>query len=135
MIEEAKQKRTDAQAQPKLPLIRLRVTYQNEDHAFNEIRFGQQYNGMVYKHFILHFYHKFTNDYCVQVANPSDIVKMQRNIKRVKSEKKSIDNEAMNNAFERVCKSFNFENGNLINISMVREYLQFLRKTLSSILG
>lgn len=39
----------------------------------------------------------------VQVANPSDIVKMQRNIKRVKSEKKPIDQEAMNNAFKKVC--------------------------------
>lgn len=37
-----------------------------------------------------------------QVANPSDIVKMQRNIKRVKVEKRPIDEEAMNNAFNKV---------------------------------
>lgn len=44
MIEEAKLKETRSNAQPKKPLIRLRVNYQNEDYAFNEIRFGQQFN-------------------------------------------------------------------------------------------
>lgn len=47
MIEEAKQKETRSATQPKTPLIRLRVIYQNEDYAFNEIRFGQQYNDLV----------------------------------------------------------------------------------------
>lgn len=47
MIEEAKQKETKSATQPKKPLIRLRIIYQNEDYAFNEIRFGQQYNELV----------------------------------------------------------------------------------------
>lgn len=37
-----------------------------------------------------------------QVANPSDVVKMNRNVKRVKHEKRSVDEEAMNNAFHKV---------------------------------
>lgn len=44
MIDEAKLKETENDAQPKKPLIRLRVVYQNEDYALNEIRFGQQFN-------------------------------------------------------------------------------------------
>lgn len=47
MIEEAKEKETESPAQPKKPLIRLRVTYKNEAYAFNEIRFGQQYHQLV----------------------------------------------------------------------------------------
>lgn len=47
MIEEAKRKETKSATQPKKPLIRLRIIYQNEDYAFNEIRFGQQYNELV----------------------------------------------------------------------------------------
>lgn len=47
MIEDAKNKETGNKAQPKMPLIRLRVTYQNEDYALNEIRFGQQFNELV----------------------------------------------------------------------------------------
>ncbi|XP_055324860.1 double-strand break repair protein MRE11-like [Sitodiplosis mosellana] len=81
MIDEAKTKLTDCRSQPKEPLIRLRVLYQNEDYAINEVRFGQQFNQ--------------------QVANPSEVLKMQRNTKRVKVEKRSIDEEAMNNAFNK----------------------------------
>lgn len=47
MIEEAKQKETKSTTQPKKPLIRLKILYENEDYAFNEIRFGQQYNDLV----------------------------------------------------------------------------------------
>lgn len=47
MIEEAKKKETTSKSQPKKPLIRLRVAYQNEAYAINEIRFGQQYNELV----------------------------------------------------------------------------------------
>lgn len=47
MIDEAKTKLTDCRSQPKQPLIRLRVLYQNEDYAINEIRFGQQFNQQV----------------------------------------------------------------------------------------
>lgn len=38
----------------------------------------------------------------VQVANPIDMIKMEHNIKRVKAERKHIDEEAMRNAFEMV---------------------------------
>lgn len=38
-----------------------------------------------------------------QVANPSEVVKMSRNVKRVKVEKRPINEEAMNNAFNKVC--------------------------------
>ncbi|XP_031620222.1 double-strand break repair protein MRE11 [Contarinia nasturtii] len=81
MIDEAKGKETESSSQPKLPLIRLRVLYHDEEHAINEIRFGQQFNH--------------------QVANPSELVKMQRNIKRVKAERRPINEEAMNKAFEK----------------------------------
>lgn len=48
MIESAKEKlNADCPQQPKLPLIRLRVIYTNEDHIFNSIRFGQQYGEKV----------------------------------------------------------------------------------------
>lgn len=47
MIEEAKTKITNCRNQPKQPLIRLRVQYNNEDYAINEIRFGQQFNQLV----------------------------------------------------------------------------------------
>lgn len=53
MIEKAKKKETKSKAQPKLPLIRLRVTYQNEAYAFNEIRFGQQFNELASEVFSL----------------------------------------------------------------------------------
>ncbi|XP_055324858.1 double-strand break repair protein MRE11-like [Sitodiplosis mosellana] len=57
MIEEAKSKETANEAQPKEPLIRLRILYQHEKHRItSEIRFGQQYNQ--------------------RVANPSTIIKM-----------------------------------------------------------
>lgn len=47
MIEEAKTKVTDCRNQPKKPLIRLRVLYQNEECALNEMRFGQQFSQQV----------------------------------------------------------------------------------------
>lgn len=43
----AKDKETDHPNQPKEPLIRLRLIYNNEDQVFNAIRFGQQYNTIV----------------------------------------------------------------------------------------
>lgn len=50
MIEKAKAKiNPDCPQQPKLPLIRLRVIYTNEDYIFNSIRFGQQYAERVRK--------------------------------------------------------------------------------------
>lgn len=57
MIEEAKLKETNNKEQPKKPLIRLRIMYKHEKHRItSEIRFGQNYNGLV--------------------ANPSSMIKM-----------------------------------------------------------
>lgn len=47
MIADARALETESAAQPKLPLIRLRVHYKDESHCFNAIRFGQQYNERV----------------------------------------------------------------------------------------
>lgn len=38
----------------------------------------------------------------IQVANPMDMVKMERANKRVKIEKRPVDERAMRNAFEKV---------------------------------
>lgn len=55
MIDEAKLKETASRTQPKKPLIRLRVVYQNEDYALNEIRFGQQFNEWASFFIIFHY--------------------------------------------------------------------------------
>lgn len=47
MLERAKLKISDDPRQPKLPLIRLRILYTEEDQMFSPIRFGQQYNEQV----------------------------------------------------------------------------------------
>lgn len=47
MIERAKQKLTKHEHQPKEPLIRLRLVYEDEEHMFNTTRFGQQFNTRV----------------------------------------------------------------------------------------
>lgn len=52
MIDEAKYKVTLNEAQPKKPLIRLRILYQKEKHRItNEKRFGQQYQQQVFDRF------------------------------------------------------------------------------------
>lgn len=108
MIEEAKEKETGNSSQPKLPLIRLRVLYQNEDQSINEIRFGQQFNQMV--------------------ANPSEVVKMQRNIKRVKVERRTIDENAMNKAFEKVYSIDSDEIPNKKKLNRMKINVLFHRK-------
>lgn len=47
MIEKAKGQITDHPEQPTLPLIRLRMLFNEEHQMFNEIRFGQQFTGKV----------------------------------------------------------------------------------------
>lgn len=47
MIEEAKGKLTNCRSQPKIPLIRLRVLYKNDEYNINETRFSQQFTDMV----------------------------------------------------------------------------------------
>ncbi|KAJ6638754.1 Double-strand break repair protein MRE11, partial [Pseudolycoriella hygida] len=78
MIKLAKDKETDHPNQPKLPLIRLRVFYNDEDQLFNAIRFGQQFH--------------------TKVANPLDMILLKRDIPRQKSELKPLDPTAMRRA-------------------------------------
>lgn len=47
MIVEAQKKVTNHPMQPKLPLIRLRIIYSNEDQMFNAIRLGQTFQDRV----------------------------------------------------------------------------------------
>lgn len=47
MIEKAKTKLTNHPDQPVLPLIRLRLLYNEEHQMFNDIRFGQKFTGRV----------------------------------------------------------------------------------------
>ncbi|XP_051858463.1 double-strand break repair protein MRE11 [Drosophila albomicans] len=80
MIEQARQSLTGHPKQPLEPLIRLRLLYTEESHMFNTIRFSQMF--------------------VTRVANPSDVVKFERLVKRIKSDKISVDKEAMQRAME-----------------------------------
>lgn len=50
MLEKAKSRLTGHPKQPTIPIIRLRVQFENEDQIFNTIRFGQNYVGRVANH-------------------------------------------------------------------------------------
>lgn len=80
MLERAKLKISDDPRQPKLPLIRLRILYTEEDQMFSPIRFGQQYNE--------------------QVANPIDMILFKRAARKQKFHVKGVDKEAMDIAFD-----------------------------------
>ncbi|XP_058462901.1 double-strand break repair protein MRE11 isoform X2 [Malaya genurostris] len=80
MIERAKEKLSENDKQPKLPLIRLRLEVTDVDQQFNAIRFGQQYSG--------------------RVANPQDMITFKRKIVRTKDEMKPLDREALNEAYQ-----------------------------------
>lgn len=75
MISEANNKITGHPDQPTLPLIRLRCVYEKEEHMFNAIRFGQEYVN--------------------RVANPVDLLKFKKQIKRVKGESRGLDGNAL----------------------------------------
>lgn len=81
MMRKAEEKYTGKLDQPKEPLIRLRLLYSEEEQMFNAIRFGQQYN--------------------TKVANPMDIVLFKRQIKRTKGDAKCLDEEVMEQAYDR----------------------------------
>lgn len=70
-IEEAERNRSGDPKQPTLPLVRLNVFYEREGQNFNQMRFGQNFTGMV--------------------ANPSDILNMKRE-KRVRERKPLEEN-------------------------------------------
>jgi double-strand break repair protein MRE11 len=81
MIEEAKKRLTGHRNQPKLPLIRLRVMYTNETLCINTTRFGQMYND--------------------QIANPESVLMFSKNVRRIKQPVYKVDDEALNNAFDK----------------------------------
>lgn len=79
MIELAKTKISGHPKQPKEPIIRLRVQFENEEQMFNPIRFGQNYAG--------------------RVANPTDMILRQKQPKK-REEIKPLDNEALKGILE-----------------------------------
>ncbi|XP_055840402.1 double-strand break repair protein MRE11-like isoform X2 [Episyrphus balteatus] len=81
MIKRAEERLTNHPKQPKLPLIRLRIIYNDEAQMFNAIRFGQQYNE--------------------RIANPADAVVFKKLVKKKKFEAMDCDKDAMSNAFNR----------------------------------
>lgn len=81
MIEKAKTQLTGHPRQPKLPLIRLRIVYEEENQMFNAIRFGQQYIGIV--------------------ANSKDILMFRKLKKTVKTEGSSLDKKAFGDAYKK----------------------------------
>jgi len=81
MLQQANEKLTSHPKQPKLPLLRLRVHYTEEEQIFNTIRFGQQYNN--------------------KVANPTDMLIFKRIKKTTKSDLNPLDQSIMNEAFKK----------------------------------
>ncbi|CAG0883308.1 unnamed protein product [Darwinula stevensoni] len=78
MIEKSQELLTRNERQPKVPLIRLRVTYDNHFQPFHTIRFGQRYQG--------------------KVANPEDMIIFKKHIKN--QPKEDLDFEAMDELFD-----------------------------------
>ncbi|KAL7049965.1 hypothetical protein ACKWTF_003920 [Chironomus riparius] len=81
MINEAKALCTGHPKQKTLPLIRLRVQFDETDHLLNVKRFGQ----------------KFVE----KVANPGDILLFKKSIKRLKSVKINIDDTELSKAVSK----------------------------------
>lgn len=81
MIIESKALCTGHPKQKTLPLIRLRVQFEDTDHLLNVKRFGQSYVD--------------------KVANPGDILLFRKNIKRLKAVKVNIDDQEMEKAVAR----------------------------------
>lgn len=75
MILEAKQLETGHENQPTEPLIRLRLVYENEDHMFNGIRFGQEFAS--------------------RVANSGDLVKFKKLVRKTKGGLSNLDGNAL----------------------------------------
>lgn len=85
MIEDAKKKLTGHPNQPKEPLIRLRITYNEEDQMFNTIRFGQQYKEAV--------------------ANSGDLILFKKCVKHMKKQQNHLDTKALGDALAQVCNT------------------------------
>lgn len=80
MIKRAKEKLTENEKQPKVPLIRLRLEITDVEQQFNAIRFGQQYSG--------------------RVANPQDMIVFKKKITKAKDELKPLDKDALLEAYQ-----------------------------------
>lgn len=84
MIAEAMEKCEGNEEMPKLPLIRLRVIYTQEEHSLNAVRFGQSFIG--------------------KVANHADMIKFSFQRMKNNIDMKPVDNEVMSNVFRnKVC--------------------------------
>ncbi|KAG5678522.1 hypothetical protein PVAND_008189 [Polypedilum vanderplanki] len=75
MIREAKERLTGHPRQPKSPLLRLRVQYDNVDHLINTRRFGQRFDGVV--------------------AKNEDLLLFKKSTRRIRLEKPSIDDKLL----------------------------------------
>lgn len=80
MLKKAEEQKNDNPKQPKRPLIRLRIMYQDEEHVFNALRFGQQYQE--------------------RVANPLDMILFKK-LKKPKCENKSFNGTGMNQNYNQ----------------------------------
>lgn len=114
MIERSKEKFSDHPSQPREPLIRLRILYNEENQMFNYIRFGQQYNN--------------------RVANPMDMILFKKQVKRTKNEAKPFDQAAMDHVFEKVIEHIPCHCDSVIGISMPM-FVCLFRWTSSTILA
>lgn len=81
MIKKAEEQLTGHPAQPKLPLIRLRVVYNAEVQMFNSIRYGSTYYG--------------------RVANPIDMILFKKQKKSVLPDVLPVDKGALNAVFNQ----------------------------------
>lgn len=80
IIKDSKKLLTDHPQQPKMPLIRLRIVIENADHLINVKRYGHKY--------------------FQKVANHEEMLLFKKNIKRLKHEKPSIDEDALDSAHQ-----------------------------------
>lgn len=81
MIEEAKGRISGHSRQPKLPLLRLRVSYDDNQYLINPKRFGQNYVNVI--------------------ANPDELLLYKKNIKRTKVVKNDPDNAILDAAIKQ----------------------------------
>ena len=70
-IDEAENLTSGNDRQPKKPLIRINVEYENDQHTFNTVRFGHRFVGLI--------------------ANPEDVVKLNRVRPKAKYDDDELD--------------------------------------------
>lgn len=91
LIEQAASQLNGHEKQPTLPLVRLRVQYQNEIQAFNTVRFGEKFHG--------------------KIANPDHLIRLMRERKETEKGKKDVlDIETMQDLLKREPVSLMWEN-------------------------